>query len=207
MKTNNQTILNNSEGKAISWAILFNLALGAGYYFGGKEYIYKMFPGQAGMIATLAIGVVGFFILGCALQLSLSGKDFNKPVVDKLQEKTQSMIDLINESEVLIHKLENDLGKCSIKITPRGVDCLGTARRIVRALEERVIQINEKLFSGRSSDLFEADRLLNTKLVVSESPIDALLDSKPIPALALEDCTIALNRIFEEIDLEKRRAA
>jgi hypothetical protein len=199
--------IKSESGKAISWAILLCAAVYGGYINGGKEYLDTHLTPFYHMMVLMGVVCVCIAALGCGLHLMFLGGKSNKELRKMLRAQHAALLELVRESETAIHSLEADLGRCSLRLTPRGLDCLALGRRIARALDRRTSEIGELLQSGDAIDLIDADELSRKKLIITENAMDALIGSDPVPPLAPEEWGPSLKRIFSEIEEERKKAA
>ncbi len=197
----------SEAGKAISWAILLSLAVSGGLYYGGKEHLQHLLPPFFANLAVLGSGVICVFSLGCGLHLLFMGSKTNSELRRSLKAQQSALAHLVAEGDEIIRQTETDLSKCALKISSRGIDCLSMARRIIRALDRRLSEIDTFMGTGNAVDLIDADELFRKKLVIADNCLDALIGSDPIPPLAPEEWAPSLKRLFEEVEQEKKKAA
>ncbi|MFN8392227.1 MAG: hypothetical protein U0136_18185 [Bdellovibrionota bacterium] len=201
------TLINSESGKAISWAILFSAAVYGAYIYGGKVFLETHLNPFYQMVVLFGTVCVCIAFLGCGLHLFFLGGKSNAQLRKGLREQYKSLAEMIHESDQTIKVLEAELGRCAVKLTPRGLDCLSLARRIVRALDRRASEIEYLLSTGDAIDLIDADELCRKKLIITDNAIDALIGSDPVPPLAPEEWQPCVKRIFQEIEAERKKAA
>lgn len=200
-------VIRSESGKAISWAILLCAAVAGAYLNGGKEYLEQHLPPFYNMMVLMGLGFVCIASLGCGLHLLVLGGQSDRELRRTMREQNDALLQLVRESDALIRGMETDLGRCSLKLSARGLDCLAMARRIVRALDRRTSEIQELLSSDNGIDLIDAEELSRKKLIIGESAMDSLISSDPVPPLAPEEWVPSLKRIFGEIENERKKTA
>lgn len=202
-----ETDLRHEAGRALSLAILLCLAVSGGLYFGGKEYLQLHLSPFFATLSILGSGVICVFSLGCGVHLLFMGSKSNGELKRSLRAQQQALASLVAEGDEIFRQTEVHLSKCSLKISARGIDCLSMARRINRALDRRLAEIDSFIASGNNVDLIDADELFRKKLVIADNCLDALIGSDPIPPLAPEEWAPSLKKLFEEIEQEKKKVA
>ena len=195
------------SGKAISWAILLSATIYGSYVYGGKEYLDTHLTPFFHMITLMGAVCICVASLGCGLHLWLLGGKSNTELRKTLIAQHNALVAAIKESDTSIHGMETELGRCAIKLSARGLDCLALGRRILRSLDRRATEIGELLRSGSAVDLIDADELCRKNLIVTSSAMDSLIGSDQIPPLAPEEWIPSLKRIFTEIEAERKKAA
>ncbi len=200
-------VLKSEDGKAISWAILLCALIIGGYHYRGREYFEQNLSSFHHMMVLMGGVFVCLAALGCGVHLMLLGGKSNGELRRNLKAQTEALTQLLRESDAGIRGMEADLGRCALKLGPRGLDCLAIGRRIVRALDRRVGEITELLASGDSINLIDADELSRKKLIIADNAMDSLIGSDPVPPLAPEEWVPSLKKIFAEIEADKKKYA
>ena len=200
-------VVSSESGKAISWAILLSAGIAGAYLNGGREYLEKALPPFYHMMVLMGLAFVCIASLGCGLHLFFLGGSSTRELKRTLKGQNDALLQLIRESDALIRGMETDLGRCALKLSPRGLDCLAMGRRVVRALDRRATEIDELLSTSSHIDLIDAEELSRKKLIISENAMDSLIGSDPVPPLAPEEWVPSLKRVFTEIENEKRKLA
>ena len=200
-------MLVSESGKAISWAILLCAVLAGAYQYGGEQYLTTHVTPFYHTVILMSAILVSLAALGCSIHLLLLGGSSNGQIRKVLVSQNTQLLQMVRESNAQIATLEGDLGRCALKLSARGLDCLSIARRVVRSLEQRSEEIEDLLRSGSSVDLIDAEELSRKKLIISENAMDSLIGADPVPPLAPEEWMPSLKKLFSEIDSELKKAA
>ncbi len=200
-------VVYSESGKAISWAILLSAGCAAAYFYGGEQYLEAHVTPFYQMVIVMSASLICLASLGCGIHLLLLGGASNGQVRREITSQNNALLQLVRESHTQIATLESDLGRCALKLSARGLDCLSIARRVVRALEHRSEEIHDLLRSGSSVDLIDAEELSRKKLIISENAMDSLIGADPVPPLAPEEWAPSLKKLFSEIEGELKKAA
>lgn len=210
MKKVHSEIIGNQSGKAMSWAILLIASASMAYYMGGNAYLKANFKPEIALMIKICVSVICFFLFGYGLQSSLSGagrKKGDPGFREQLSRHHHSMMKMIQENEILVSRIENKLANNQVQFSAKAIEHLTLARRIINSLGERINEIRNHLTLGANKNLIAADHLFRSKLVVSDNPMEALLDSTTIPPLTMNDCKMVLDRIITELESEYKKAA
>lgn len=146
---------------------------------------------SAGLLAALLLLIPTYFRNRRRQQLAL-------------EARLAALSQLIQETESVIWKLEQRLGRCAVNISAAGLDNLAKARRIVRSLEDRLRILLEKSSHGR---IVEALSLTEAELEFSESRVDSLISYPPLAAIPAAEILPTLRDIFSEVRSGLRKAA
>lgn len=199
--------LASESGKAISWAILLCAAVAGTYLNGGREYLEANLPPFYHMMVLMGGAFVCIASLGCGIHLLLLGGKSDRELRKTIRTQNDTLLQLVRESDALIRGMETDLGRCTLKMSARGLDCLAMARRINKALDRRTQEIEELLGTRDSIDLIDAEELSRKKLIIADNAMDSLVGSDPVPPLAPEEWVPSMKRLFAEIEAEKKKIA
>jgi len=199
--------IGSESGKAISWALLLCAAVAGAYYSGGKEYLEHNLSPFLQTLVIMCSGLVCLASLGCGLHLLFLGGRSNSELRVLIKEHNDTLVQLVREGTTLIQSVESGLGRCTLKLSPRGLDALSMARRLTHALQKRTEEISDLLATKSGADLIDADELLRKKLIISENAAETLIGADPVPPLAPEEWVSSLKRLFNDIENERKKLA
>jgi hypothetical protein len=201
MKSVNENINRRSERGSASFLAILGLAAWAGLYKYGKVYFEGMNPALF-WGSLLVTGVVALFLVGYAIHMRMIGAKSNRAIVEELQNKTKELRYLIRTSVETVNILESKQLDHGYHLSPRGIECLSTARKILMALEARYNEIRRLIASRSYVKLIEAYDMLHQPLIVTQSSLDSLIDSDPIPPINHRDWGFTLDRLFRQLETE-----
>jgi hypothetical protein len=200
------------SGMSSLFALLCIAAL-ALFYQHGREYLVR-YLGESSpylnMFFTLGLLllVVAVLFSTCAVvHLRLLGDSSYRSLYRRLRNANAEIIELINVAKENMTRVEREMVSHSIVVTPRATECLGAARRIIRALERRSSDVSGLIESGDKFDLLDAEELIRKKLIIADNAYEALIDADPIPPLDYTEWYPTLVKLFETLDDEMRRIA
>ncbi len=157
------------------------------------------------VITTLSL--LSFFAMGCAIHTKAIGGKSTRRIYRETKDLVQTYRALIQNSITKMREVEPTMLAHQGVIGRKGVDCLSSAKKIIRALEARLDEVSTLLRTRHKSDVLEACELMHKPLIVRESCFESLIDSDPIPALEPEDWAPALGRLFSTINIELQKIA
>lgn len=156
-------------------------------------------------LMIIILGLTSFCAMGCAIHMRAVGGKPPRRLRKEARAEVSDLRTLLDNSKAKITELEASMLRHVGGMTRRAVDCIGIAKKIIRALEKRVDEVSHLLETSRSSDIIEAYELLYRPLVVHESCCDALIDSDPIPAIDPNEWAPTLTRLFSVAQAEIQR--
>lgn len=197
--------IKNQDGKLLSWTILIVSLVASAYLMGANDYLKASFRPEIAIMINVSIGVICFFMLGCAIHLSMEANSIKKgdpDFTEQLSRHNESMLKMIKENEILVNRIENKLAGNVIQLSARGMLHLNLAKRIINSLSERIYEIKKLLDRGTNKNLISADQLIRSKLIFTDNPMDAVFDSQSLPPLSMNDCKGVIERIVSELEAE-----
>ena len=159
------------------------------------------------MVMTVVLAVMTLFAVCCAIHMKFIGDHSNRSLVRDVRERSNQITLLVSTSNSHLKSFENDLIAHAGIMTPRAIDCISILKRILKALEQRVHNVDELVSTGDKIDLYDAYELLNKRLKVSTSALDSLIDSDPLPDLEPAEWAPAVGKLLDGISFELRRVA
>ncbi len=117
-----------------------------------------------------------------------------------LQNEADKLTKLINVSRNKLVELDGKVMKNMTRITSGETNALISARRIVRALEARLQELNAFLLYRAANTVNEAENLLKKNLIIPSDPMTTVLDSSPIRPLRPSDWQNTLEALFSRVE-------
>ena len=162
---------------------------------------------MVGSVVLVVLSVMTLFSVCCSIHMKFIGDRSNRSLVREVRERTNQLNQLIASSHNHMKRFEEDMLEHAGVMTPRAIDCTSVLKRILKALEIRVGNVQELVASNDKIDLLDAYDLLNKRLKVSTSALDSLIDSDPVPDLEPAEWAPAIEKLLDGISYELRRVA
>lgn len=156
-------------------------------------------------LMIIILGLTSFCAMGCAIHMRAIGGKPPRRLRKEARAEVSDLRALLENSKAKVSELEKLMLRHVGGMTRRAVDCIGIAKKIIRALEKRLDEVSHLLDTARSSDIIDAYDLLYRPLIVHESCCDALIDSDPIPAVDPTEWAPTLTRLFSVAQAEIQR--
>ncbi len=187
-------------GSATLFAILFTLGLISLYKY-GKPYLDAISPI---LFSCVLICMTILCVVSClyAFHSFFMGDKSTRSRKKELNEESQYVHDLIQSTISTIEKVEEDMLEKGYRLTPKSIECMTTARRIVMALEKRNDKVKNLIKSSNNIKIIEAYSLIHSPLTISRNSLDSLIDADPIPAIEYNDLEFTLNNLFKKVETE-----
>ncbi len=158
-------------------------------------------------IVLVVLSVMTLFAICCNVHMKFIGDRSNRGLVRDIRERINQINLLISTSITHMKRFESEMVSHAGVMTPRAIDCASVLKRIIKALELRVRNVEELVATRDKIDLFDAYELLNRRLKVSTSALDSLIDSDPVPDLEPAEWAPAIEKLLDGINFELRRVA
>lgn len=207
-KTLNQKsnyLLQNEDGNA---AVFGLLGLAALIYLVkyGEVYFESLDPVfYYGTIALLA--TISLFSMGCSIHMRALGSRPKRQLVKEIFNQIKEFDSIINSAQEQIRHLEEKMICHTDVMSRRGTECLSLLKKIIRAVERRNFDARQLLTTGNRADFFDAYEMFARRLNISQSALESLIDSDPIPPLEPYEVVPAIERLLTEIESEIKKVA
>ena len=194
-------------GKSTLWAMLLCIFT-LGYYLkSGRAFLEASMPPYYHTIIILMLAVVTIFTVGCSIQMMLAGDPSNGTLKRKMRAELEEYSSFIDNSVMRIRDLEQGTLNHSQRVSPRAIDSLALAKRILNAMQTRVRDINELIERGSQLDLIDAHELFEKDLEIVENCLDSLIGADPVPPLKPDSWVETVEGLILTIDNEMQRVA
>ena len=158
-------------------------------------------------IVLVVLSVMTLFSVCCAIHMRFIGDRSNRSLLRDVRERTGQINVLVSSSSSHLKRFETDMVAHAGVMSPRAIDCVSVLKRLLKAIEIRMRQVEELVGTGDKIDLFDAYEMLNKRLKVSTSALDSLIDSDPLPDLEPSEWAPAIEKLLDGINYELRRVA
>jgi hypothetical protein len=90
----------------------------------------------------------------------------------------------------------------SLGFSAWGIECLLAAKNIIYAVEHRLNEIKSLIQTELALDYIAASELLDKKIKVRHNSLDALIASRDIKDLSIDECPSILSKLLDEVEAE-----
>ncbi|MCB0343828.1 MAG: hypothetical protein KDD66_01855 [Bdellovibrionales bacterium] len=118
----------------------------------------------------------------------------------QLQVEADKLTNLIRVSRDKLVDLDGKIMKNMSRMTSAETNALISARRIVRALETRLQELNAFLLYRAGNTVEQAEELMRKNLVIPSDPMTTVLDATPIRPLRPSDWKGTLEALFSRVE-------
>jgi hypothetical protein len=154
------------------------------------------------LATTALLGLTGVLLLGAIVYAIFVGSRSMRKLRKEALEKAERVYRLLNETAPLVAEYEGRMAQRMHAVPAAKMRAFGALKRILRALENRMNEIEPYLCSWRLGDIERAHQLLNQALVVEESVFDWVIDSDEIPPLDVESVPREIQKLREKLSEE-----
>lgn len=117
-----------------------------------------------------------------------------------LQGEAEKLANLIRFSRNKLTELDAKVMKNMPRMTSTETNALISARRIVRALETRLQELNAFLLYRAGNTVADAENLIKQNLIIPSDPLTTVLDAAPIRPLRPSDWRGTLEALFARVE-------
>ena len=205
----NRSLVDDDNGNVKLWT-LFSVSLLALFIYYGQTIFYILGIKYSSTLAYTIIALLvlaTLFSLGCTLHMAFIGDENDETLKKDLVQKFDELQTLIGTAQNRINRVEINFSDASQMLTPKGVNSLSFAKKIVRSLETRHNKISTLLSTNSKISLMDAYDLFNENLDLKENSMVGLIDMDPLNTLSPEEWSSKLNNYLDEVDLEIQKIA
>lgn len=197
--------LNNQDGKAVSWVILFiSIFWGAYFLFFENIIRTKLSSNSVSMIqiTLLVLSVTLIFLSLLSGDNNRKQTKISQDFAKKLETYNKRILQLIQENEKILNLLTEEMQLSQANITKVQEGNIKAAEAIINDLKFRHNRVNKNIASKSNANLIAADTLIRQKTITKDQLITK---AKYIdPNEALDEASLKLKRIFKEIQIEQK---
>ncbi len=137
-----------------------------------------------------------------------------REVIDALDERERAVVQVLNRAKSRLNDAERLMENRIHLINGETIKAHITAKRVISALERRIVRVNELALNREPSDLLRALQLLESDLAVPADTVNSLMNTEVIPVLPADQWHAVLDRLLtyaenslKQLDLKTRRPA
>ncbi|MBL7661908.1 hypothetical protein JNK13_04055 [bacterium] len=205
VKNNNlKRIFSRQRGNAALAALVGIVSVLAYFKYGYSLISQDLHP----IVATATVAIIFVFFAGLTgyfvhrEKLGLATSDSTRSEVSHRVSQLEALVDSVyqkirSQEEVALHR--------TYIVSRRALENISKLKRILRALSIRTSEVRDLLDNGSAVALIDAHELLNRKLFLEESALDAVIDSDPVPPLSPLEWDLVVQKLSYEVDEELER--
>ena len=155
-------------------------------------------------VSTAALlGVTAALLIGAVLYVVFVGSRSARKLRQDALEKAEQIYSLLNDTAPLVAQYEERMAQRMHAVPAAKMRAFGSLKRVLRALEHRLKEVEPYISSWRLGDVERAHMLLNQALVVEESVFEWVIDSDEIPPLDLESVPREIETLVKKLSEER----
>lgn len=155
-------------------------------------------------LATAALlGVTAALLLAAVVYVVLVGSRSVRRLRQEALGKADRVYGLLNETAPLVTEYEGRMAQRMHAVPAAKMRAFGSLKRILRALEHRLKEVEPYLCSWRLGDVERAHALLNQAFVVEDSVFEWVIDSDEIPPLDFESVSREIDKLRTKLSEER----
>ena len=114
---------------------------------------------------------------------------------------------LVNSTKTRLKAAERSFLENVTGVTPACYQAVNQIQRIVQALEERMVHVNQLIASGSSADIARATVIAGSDLTFRNDAMHKLISEESLPPIAIDGLGAFLDELFKQIQLRKLRSS